>query len=503
VTASTGTGVGYLTDITSLGDVTSNLYAGNPSTGVVGFSAQATNGNVTVQRVQATFSICGAGNVAPGNVVLCGGTSSSQSLDLNRYVSDISLWNGSTEIADVNPSNASLNGRVWTVLFSGLNSVIPEGTTAQFLVKVTPITGIGINENAEQVVASLLPNSVNAVGSDGISDTYISTEIDQTFTVSTAVTGTLTVSPASDNPNASLVAVGSSTTTGVKLLSFNMEAQNSPVTIDDLAVQLTTTGNSPNNNVENVVNTVYLEQAGNVIASQTAQTGSSNTITFNNINQTIPEGSTQDYDIVVDLKGDQAYSNGTTIAASTTVSGWTVMDGNGDTVIPSAAAVGTTQTLSANGISVVLGTPTATDDSCSFSGCHDVGNYSIPFTITAGNNNLFISANPVNSTSAVGIDFGTTTTSNSNVTNQGSANLSVAPQVGGGTQGDVAGVAYEVPANTSRTFTLNVAYTASSTGYTGLQLNGIWYGTSSSSLNLDYTSNISTFQTANITLVQH
>jgi hypothetical protein len=498
-TTSSGNGVGYLTNISSLGDVTSDLNEGDPSTAVVGFSAYAQNGNVTVQRVQATFTICGAGTVTSNGVNIgCPNTTGVQSVNLNKYVSDVSLWDGSTEIADVNPSTASLNGRVWTVLFSGLNANIPAGTTANFHVMVTPLTSIGINENNATVVASLLPNSVNAVGSDGISDTYISTEIDQDFTVSAANIGTLTVSQASDNPNASIVAVGSSTTTGVKLLSFNLQAKNQPVSINTLVASLGTS----DNNVSDVVNTVYLEQNGTVIASKTASSGTYNVITFNNINQTIPENNTVNYDLVVDLKADQAYSDGTTLVASTSVSGWTVSDANGATVTPSSAADGNTQTLSASGISIALGTPSATDVTCTQTSCGDTGNYSIPFTVTAGDNDIFISAVTGINHAAGDVDYATTTSSNTGVTNQGVANLAVAPQSSGGTQGDTAG-AYRVPANTSRTFTLNVTYTATSTGYTGLQLTDIYYGTSATALTSDYTSNINTFQTNNINLVKH
>jgi len=378
--------------------------------------------------------------------------------------------------------------------------VIPEGTTANFHVQVTPLSSIGINENDETVYASLLPNSVNAVGSDGISDTYISTEIDQAFTVSSAVTGTLTVSDASDNPNASIVEVGSSTTTGVKLLSFNMQAKNQAETINNLVVGLGISNNS--NSVSNVVNTVYLEQGGTVIASKTASSGSYNTITFNNINQTIPENSTEDYDIVADLKPDSQYSDGTWVEASTTVSGWTVSDANGDTVTPTSVAGGNPQTLSASGISVVLGTPSATDVPTTISGQGDTGDFVIPFTVTAGDNDIYISATPGMNHAAGDIDYGTTTSSNSGVTNQGVANLSASAQQGGGTQGDTA-QAYRVPANTSRTFTLSVTYTATSTGYTGLQLTDIYYGTSATSLTSDFTSNITTFQTQNINLVKH
>lgn len=511
-TTTGGTGVGYLTQVTSLGDISSSLNAGNPSVAVAGFSAHATNGNVTLQRVQATFTVCGSGTVTLDNQSFCTNGNTSQSVNLNRYVSDISLWDGTTEIADVNPSTAgSLTGRTWTILFPGLSAVIPANTTANFHIQVTPLTAVGTTETGQPIVVSIPVNGINAVGSDGIQGTY-GPGIDQSFTVSTANVGTLTVSTASDNPNASLVAVSSSTTTGVKLLAFNMQAKNQPLTITQLNASVGV--NSGSVNVNNVLNTLYLEDSsGNVIASKTGSSGTYNTVSFQNLNLSIPQGTTAEYWLVADIKGDQSYSDGATIVASTSASGWTVTDVNGATVNPSSAAVGNTQTLSAAGISVALGTPTANDVSTTISGQGDTGNFSIPFTVTAGSSDIWISgvvgASGINTVGD--INFATTSTSNSSTTNQGVANLSVAPQVGGSTSGDVTSpansIAYKVPANTARTFTLNVTYTATATGYTGLQLVSIYYGTSASQAvgagASVYTSNITTFQTNNINLVKH
>jgi|GEM_PF-6279649 hypothetical protein len=517
-TTTGGTGVGYLTQVTSLGDITSSLNAGNPAVNVVGFSAHATNGNVTVQRVQALFTICG-GTVlttypsgASGTASFCSNGVDNQSVNLNRYVSDISLWDGSTEIADVNPSTAgSFTGRTWTILFPGLSAVIPANTTANFHIQVTPLASVGTTETGQPIVVSIPLNGINAVGSDGIQGTY-GPGIDQQFTVSTANVGTLTVSTASDNPNASLVAVGSSTTTGVKLLAFNLQAKNQPLTVTQLNASVGVNAGSVN--VNNVLNTLYLEDSsGNVIASKTGSSGTYNAINFQNLNVTIPEGTTAEYWLVADIKGDQSYSDGATIVASTSASGWTVTDANGATVNPSSAALGNTQTLSAAGISVALGTPTATDVSTTISGQGDTGNYSIPFTVTAGSSDIWVSGvvGASGVATAGDINFATTSTSNIAVTNQGVANLSVQPQVGGSTSGDVtspaSSIAYKVPANTARTFTLNVTYTATATGYTGLQLVSIYYGTSaaqavSTGASL-YNSNITTFQTNNINLVKH
>jgi fibronectin-binding autotransporter adhesin len=478
-TVSTGSlsGNGRLTNESSLGDTTSDIKEGDSATKVVGVSFDATDGDVAVQRVDATITI--------------GGTTGSSNLD--KYVSTVAVYMNGTKLGSMDASAGDKNGRVWTFRFSGLNGVIKSGQTGNIYVEVTPISSVGTLEAANTLTAAIPNDGVRAVGSDGISDTYVShntTGWTSTFTVTSATIGTLTVTSGSDNPVAGQIAVASSTTSGVTLLTFNAKAKNQDVTINDLVASFGTS----DNNLNDVVQTVKLMKGSTVLKSKTLTIGAYGTVTFDNVNQTISKDSTASYSIVADLKGDTAYPDGTTLIASTTVSGWDVSDSNGDTVTPSAAAIGNTQTLTATGISVAKGTPSVSV-STGLIGAGDVGTYAIPFTVTAGDNDVFISG-----VMGSGILYGTTTSSGSGKTDQGSANFAASGTVTGDS---TTGTFYKVNAGTSRTFTLTVAYTATSTGFTGLQLTGIKYGATSGTLTSTYTSNLDTFKTADTNLVKH
>jgi hypothetical protein len=406
------------------------------------------------------------------------------------------------------------SGRVWTLRFSGLNGIVKAGTTGNIVVKVTPLTSIGTTEDGKTVTAAILSNGVRAIGADGISDTYVTgasnTPAGQTvaavgyfqpFTVSSATVGTLTVTAAGDNPSASQLAVSSSSTTGVKLLSFNMKAKNQDVKVTDLVASFGTS----DNNLNDVVNTVYLMKGSTVLKSSTLSTGTYQTVTFTNVNDTIAKDATNNYSIVVDLKGDASYADGTTVIASTTVTGWDISDATGASVTPSAASVGNTQTLTATGVSVALGTPTATVQTASFSGGVDTGSYALPFTVTAGDSDIYIAgaANNATGNTANKINYGTTTTSTQGATTQPVATVSVGSTV----TGDSAGVYYKVLAGTSRTFTLNVTVTASSSGvtagYAGVQINSIAYGTVAGTEGSFYTSHLDTFKTNDVYVQKH
>lgn len=472
------TGAGRLTNVSSLGDVKADVKEGDAATAVIGVSADAKNGDVSIQRVDVTFNMA----IGPLN----------GSTNLNQYVSDVSLYLGSTKLASMDPALGDKSSNIWTLRFSGLNGVIKSGTTGNLYVKVTPLTSIGTLEDGDSITAGLAIDSVRAVGGDGISDTYVSTAVTQLFTVSSATVGTLTVTAAGDNPTASQIAVASSTTTGVKLLSFNMKAKNSALTVTDIKAQFVTS----DDNLSDVVNTVYLMKGSTVIKSKTLSTGTSGFVTFTTVNQTLAKDATDNYTLVVDLKGDSLYADGTTLIASTTITGWDVVDANGASVSPSAAAVGNTQTLTGTGISVAKGTPSFVT-TVGLTTAGDSTQYTLPFTVTAGDNDVFIGSVVTRATtpsaSAGGVNFATTTSSTEAVTGTATTNFSAANVV----TGDVAG-AFKVLAGTSRTFTLNVSFTATSTGYTGVIVTGINYGPTSTLGTTYYTSNLDTFKTTDV-----
>ncbi len=473
-------GNGRLTDVGSLGDVTSDLDEGDSATQVVGVSAYATDGDVQVQRVDVTFTIDGV-------------TGSS---NLNKYISSAAVYLDGKKLGSMDAADGDKNGRIWTMRFSGLDGVIKSGNTGEIYVKVTPVSSVGTDENGVNVQADLTVDSLRAVGSDGISETYISTQINGDFSVSTITDGTLTVSLGSDNPKASQIAVSSSTTTGVTLLTFSMKAKNQDITVDDLVASFGTSDNSLND----VISNVKLMKGSTVLKSKTVSTGTYGTVTFDNLNQMISAEATADYSIVVDLKGDAAYANGTTLIASTTTAGWDVSDADGGSVTPSASALGNSMVLTATGISVTKGTFT-TSTAAGLTGAGDIATFTMPFTVTAGDEAVFIAGAVQKGSANVSgkIVYGTTTTSTSGATGEPVANL----QVGDTVTGDSAGTYYKVNANTSRTFTLNVAITATTTGavtagYVGAIVNSIAYGATSGAMTSYFTSNLDTFKTNDV-----
>jgi len=477
-------GVGRLTNVGSLGDVTSDLDEGDSATQVVGVSGDATDGDVQIQRVDVTFNIDG----------------STGSSNLNKYITSAAVYLDGKKLGSMDAADGDKDGRTWTMRFSGLNGVIKSGNTGEIYVKVTPVASIGSTEDGVNVQTDILTDGLRAVGSDGISETYVAndTTINGDFSVSTLTSGTLTVSEGSDNPKASQVAVSSSTTSGVTLLTFTMKAKNQDIDVTDLVASFGVANGATNLN--DVVSNVKLMKGSTVIKSKTLSTGTYGTVTFDNVNQSIAQDDTESYSIVADLKGDSAYADGTTLIASTTTTGWDVSDADGGSVSPSAAVLGNTMTLTATGISVTKGTFT-TSVAAGLTGAGDIATFTMPFTVAAGDEAVFIAGAVQKGTANASgkIVYGTTTTSTSGATGEPVANL----QAGDTDSADSAGAYYKINANTSRTFTLNVALTATTTGattagYVGAILNSIAYGATSGAMTSYFTSNLDTFKSNDV-----
>src|SRR5665811_827470 len=146
--------------------------------------------------------------------------------------------------------------------------------------------------------------------------------------------------------------------------------------------------------------------------------------------------------------------------ASTTVYGWDISDADGATVAPSAAVAGLTQTLTAVGISVAKGTATASVASANYLGGLDVASFTIPFTVTAGDSDVYIAGDTIKSgtDTANSVAYATTTTSTTGMTQEPVASIGV---VGVAVTGDSAGSYFKVLANTSRAFNFSASVTAS------------------------------------------
>ena len=484
-------GDGKFDNISSLGDIDSTVDEGDTAN-VIGVSLDAKDSDLSIQRADVTLTL----------------PSSNASSLLERYVTKVSLVLDGKTLATMNASDASKDGRVFTMRFSGLNGVVRDGDTGNLYVKVTAVANVDSNDAGDIITVALPTDSVRAVNGAGVSDTYV-TAITETFSVSAASTGTLSLTEASSNPDDSLVkADDNNTTDDVTLLAFNVKAKNQDVTITDLPVGLVVSGTS---NVNDVIQTVKLMKGDTVLKSKTVSgTGTSAQVTFDNIDAMIDQDSTETYKVVAVIKDFSAtadsthFSAGDSVYATTTGSNtaWDVSDANGESVTPSSSVTGGTVTFTGSAITATLsGTPVATKSVGTFSGSSDKLDGSITFKVAAGDDDIYLDATLVQGTTTVnavtsGFGWATTTTSNTGTSTGYSASLSSSDT----NSADSAGNYFKIPAGTSRTFTLVASIpTGIDSGTLGMRITGFNYGTAFGSMGSVYNFNLDGFKTADVT----
>jgi peptidoglycan hydrolase-like protein with peptidoglycan-binding domain len=496
-------GAGQLKNIETLGDVESDLQEGDGNTRVLGFEAEAKDSDVAVQRVDVKFTIANSGGSA----------------SLSKYVDSVSLYQGDKKLASMDASDGDKDGRVWTFRFSDLNGVVKEGDTENFYVVVTPVSSVGADEAGDTVTAQFLTDGIRAIDAQGVSETYTpSTNTAESFTVSTATDGRLTISEASDNPKATTVKADTSDTTeDVTLLSFNLKAKEQNVTVNNLPIGITSNAA----NLNDYVQTVKLMKGNDVLKSKSiTSTGTFQEVVFENLDEQIDQDDSENYTVVATIRkidsAGSTFGSGDYLFATTSAPGqnntWDVEDEDGNTITPTGSLTGNNISFQATGITVTKVDASYTKTVGQNAGEGDKTQYSIKFKVTAGDDDLYIGRAITRLTSpattptgnASGVNWATTTSSTASTTAASPATNLAADDTN---NADVAGY-FKVPSGTSRNFTLNVTLTAAgptgtATGYTGVQLVGINYSTTTTIGAVYYTSGLDTFKTADVLMTTH
>ncbi len=480
-------GDGKFENISSLGDIESTVDEGD-SANVVGVSLDAADSDLSIQRVDVTLTLA---------------TANTSSM-LTKTVTKVALVLDGKTLATMNASDASKDGRVYTMRFSGLNGIVRDGETGNLYVKVTAVSSVDSADAGDEITVAIPVDSIRAVNGAGVSDTYVATAIDEVFSVSAASTGTLSLTEASSNPDNSLVkADDNNSTSDVTLLAFNLKAKNQDVTITDLPVSFFVSGVA---DVNMIVQNVKLMKGDTVLKSNTVSgTGTYASVTFDGIDTTIDQDSTETYKVVATIKEfESTFAAGDTLFASTTGShsAWDVADANGDDITPSSSVTGGTITFTGSAVTATLsGTPTATKTVGTLAGDADKVDGSISFKVTAGDDDIYLDATLLQATTTVlttssGFGWATTTTSNTGTSTGYSASLSSSNT----DNSDSSGAYFKIPAGTTRTFTLAATVpTGRDSGTAGIRVTGFNYGTASGTMTSVYDFNLDSFKTADVT----
>lgn len=433
-----------------LGDVENEVDEGT-SENVFGIEVESSDSDISIERVDVLFTLSGTGSTR-----------------LDRYVETVNLMLEGKKIASMDVSDAKRDGDKTTFRFTGLDGVVKKDQTAELYVEVEAINNVDGSDVAKNIAVTI--EEVRYTDGAGLSDTVDQVDT-ETFNVVAADGGDLDISEATSNPDEGPVSVDvDNTTDGVTLLAFDLEANDSDVTIFDLAAGLYTTGT----NLSDAVRSVKLMQGSKVLKTENVPaTGAYTEIVFDNIDLDINKDDTETLKIVVDLKAqDGNYSNGIALSASTTedLAGWDTEDAVGDTATLSGVAQGDAQTLRSVGVVITKVGDTSSEQL--YTGddvtTNDQGKFTLTFEVSAFEEPAYIALSTGSTTveNNTGVNYLIENTSNTTMST-GTSSATTLSHVSGGSR---SGNYVRINKGETAKFTLTAYYDAATTGTYRAQL---------------------------------
>ena len=378
----------------------------------------------------------------------------------------ISLWVDGEMIADFDASDEDeyLNEDDGEFRFTGFSLVAMEDEEIEVTVAAT-VAG-SVDDLDEEWTLEV--DAVRYFDADGVaSDDTTTPAGDATVTVVEAGDGEeLTFSLSSDNPDATNIIVDdNSTTDGVTVLEYTIEAEEGDIEINTLWVTL----ESGTADLVDVMDDVVIEIDGQTIKDESASSTSATTGNYEfdvDGDVTIDADSEVVVKVIVDFKSQSGnYANGETITASVSGSLAKITDAEGADDIDadqiSGSASGETHILVAEGIVIpVDGVETSTDTS----GDNDnIGEFTITFDVTAVEGDFYIREFATGAATTTGVEF---TVEGGSATSSGVL-TSTADE-------DTTGV-FTVRDGETETFTLTVTVDPLASGQYRVQLGNVYY----------------------------
>lgn len=358
----TSSAEGYLAEINSdSSNRVSTVYESEADRVVAGVRATAKLSDQKVERIKVTLKQV---------------NTTTASANLGKYISSVSIWNGSSKIATMSVADADRSNTddTYTFNFTGLSGIIAKDQIGRFYVSVNANGSLDSNDatyaSVTVKIEELRATSPNGVyTTSGSAGSPLVTQTGLTFGKFSANGVKAEIGLATSNPAAATVTVNeNSNTNNVTLLNFKVTAKNTNLTLRKIPVTVATTGST----VDSIVNSIKLMRGGNIVDQLDGSAHTAGVYSFSNLSSsanTISSGSSAEFSVVVDLKKQTGnFTAGSTLTASfsdLSTTNFSVQDSNGDqlptgTSYRSGSAIGSTMTLRVKGVtSTIVGTATA------------------------------------------------------------------------------------------------------------------------------------------------
>lgn len=301
---------------------------GNNDVEVMGLEVTPENSDIALTAVKVTF------DHSEGSEV------NGSATRFNKYADEVTIWLDGSEIAsiDADDFNRDTTGVYSKTVSLKKGAIIRDGKVGELVVAVSAVGNIDGNDVGEEWGVKLsnlrfedAQGAIITESDAGDLDNFrvfsfqdFATASEQEFRVR---------SGNSDINNAQTIKLSTTNkTTGVKILSFRTEVRGtSDMNIDEIIVDWA----SGNATTSGMVTAAQLFMDGKRVGSESISlSGTSGTITFDNLDLDLDAGETYDFEVRVDVnKTSAGFVSGSTFSIDVSSStNWYIEDENGDTV---------------------------------------------------------------------------------------------------------------------------------------------------------------------------
>jgi hypothetical protein len=373
---------------------------------VNGFSFTATGSDLNIGRiyydvVNTNTASTNSGSVRPW-VVFQTATLKDGSGNVVATVDATNQANWSQDgTATVSPFN-----QIYRLSFENINKVVKMNMNQQYYLTLSTQSAIATGNAGGIYAVSLAPQGLRAVDALGIQEYSGSAAQTPTLvTVNTSVTGSVTISTGSNNPQTTTVQANSTNTTqNVTVNTFTVQnTGGTNVTLYTLPVQLTATGGLASTSVSTLIQDVKLYQGTTLLDTESPSTTFVNgtAINFKNLNLAIPAGANLSFSVVADISpvGSPApLANGVGIIVTipgspNSINAATpdIENLGGSVVTTTGASTGNAITFGSNGVSLASSPSSATAvQTPAASGVSGSGTFTFTFNVTAFGQNIYV-----------------------------------------------------------------------------------------------------------------
>jgi peptidoglycan hydrolase-like protein with peptidoglycan-binding domain len=446
---------------------------------VAGFQFTAGGSDLNVSRIYyQIYNPTLNGTTRPWNVF--------QTATLTNEAGQTVATLDATNQANYSQDGTASNGnQIYRLDFENINEVVKMNATQQYFLTLSTQSAFasGNVTTGTEFMVGLDAQGLRSTDAEGIQQYSPSTPTLSTVNVNTNVSGTITLSTGSDNPQTTTLMANQNTSTqGVVLNTFSLQNQGSTnVELYTLPVQLTV-GGSVGGYAANLVQDVKLYQGSTLLdtESPSATSGQPNyatttgNISFKNINFVVPAGTTDSFKVVADIQpigGSNPASTGASVTATVNPlsTGSDIETTGGSLIVPSGASTGYPISFAVNGLTLASNptTASATVMNVSQNATAQTGTFNFVFNVTAFGQSIYV---PASASAFTATLYDQTSATSSAITN-GAITANVNLQNG----------AYMVNSGQTAQFTITLSKTSGANQFYYAQLNTLNYGTTTGS----------------------